>query len=302
MGIVHRLLLVGFLVASIPLASQSETVADPTAPAFLTGARFDYTIQKGDTLASLGARYGVSRTTLLEHNPGAAKMLVAGRQLTIDNRHLAIVPPHARITINVPQRMLFLQTDEGAVSAFPVAVGRFGWPTPTGEFTVIRKTVDPVWTVPKSIQDEMARKEQPVITSMPPSAANPLGARWIGLSLPSVGIHGTVSPASIYGLVSHGCIRLHPDDVAQVFEQVDVGDRGVVRYEPAMMALIDGRVFVEVHPDGYRRAPAPMPHVRRVADESGMAAQVDWNRVATAILRRDGTATDVSRPDAPRDH
>src|SRR5207244_4257585 len=57
---------------------------------------------------------------------------------------------------------------------------------------------------------------KPVLTHVPPSPANPLGKYWLGLSIPGVGIHGTNAPSSIYNLQTHGCIRLHPDDIEKL--------------------------------------------------------------------------------------
>ena len=71
------------------------------------------------------------------------------------------------------------------------------------------------WIVPESIQEEMRREGKDVLTRVPPGPDNPLGRHWIGLSIGGIGIHGTIAPSSVYHFRSHGCIRLHPDDVEE---------------------------------------------------------------------------------------
>ena len=154
--------------------------------------------------------------------------------------------------------------------------------------------------MPISIQREMAAQGKPVVRSVPPSADNPLGTRWIGLSMPGVGIHGTNVPSSIYRYASHGCIRMHPDHILELFERVSVGSGGVLEYEPVIMAAIDGRIWLEVHPDPYRRVTNPVARARAIAASLGATDQIDWSVVDAALRRRDGRAEDVTRRDPPR--
>ena len=160
---------------------------------------------------------------------------------------------------------------------------------------MVSKESNPVWDVPVSIQREMAENGLPVITRMEPSPLNPLGSHWIGLSLPGLGIHGTNAPASIFRFASHGCIRMHPDDVADLFARVDVGDAGVLTYQPVILAAIDGRVWLEANPDEYRRAPEPGRYVRKLVERSGLDAKVDWTAVDRVLSLRRGRAVDVTR-------
>ena len=178
--------------------------------------------------------------------------------------------------------------------AFLVTVGRRTWPTPVGAFTILTKETDPVWDVPISIQREMAQQGKPVITRMEASPLSPLGRHWIGLSLPGLGIHGTNAPSSIYSFASHGCIRMHPDDVADLFQRVTVGMTGVLIYQPVIIAVIDDRIWVEAHPDAYRRAGDAMGRVRDAAEAAGLRAVIDWALVEEVIRQRRGRAVDVT--------
>lgn len=287
-------------VASLAVAlviawPASEASAQGAASVFLTGAVAEYVVRQGDTLASVSARLGVGVDVLcdLNHLDRRSK-LVPGQTLTIDTRHLAVIDPQARITINIAQRMLYL-ADDDALAAFPVAVGIRGWPTPVGAFTVVDKEENPAWDVPVSIQEEMRRQGKPVILRMPPSPANPLGSHWIRLSFTSIGLHGTIAPNSIYHYASHGCVRLHPVDIAAVFARVTVGDAGVMQYQPVVMGVSSGRIFLEAHPDTYRRGPNPMHSAQGQAARLGVDADVDWSVAATVLRETRGLAVDVTR-------
>jgi lipoprotein-anchoring transpeptidase ErfK/SrfK len=99
---------------------------------------------------------------------------------------------------------------------FGVATGQSRYPTPLGSFRVIVKWRNPWWYPPAS---DWAKDAEPI----PPGPGNPLGTRWMGISAPAVGIHGTPDPASIGYSVSHGCIRMLIPEVEWLFNQVEVG-------------------------------------------------------------------------------
>ena len=102
-----------------------------------------------------------------------------------------------------------------------VATGTWEYPTPLGTFAVVDKQYNPWWYPPSS---EWARGLKPV----PPGPGNPLGTRWMGLSVYGVGIHGTPDAASIGYSASHGCIRMHIWDAEWLFEQVQLGTPVVI--------------------------------------------------------------------------
>ena len=102
------------------------------------------------------------------------------------------------------------------VRQFSVATGRAQYPTPLGKFEIVNKQLDPWWNPPAS---DWAKDAKPI----PPGPGNPLGTRWMGLSSPNVGIHGTPDAASIGYSASHGCIRMLIPQVEWLFTQVDVG-------------------------------------------------------------------------------
>jgi len=116
-----------------------------------------------------------------------------------------------RLVISLADHKLALIEDGRAVKIYPVAVGKSSTPSPTGTFEVISRVAHPTWYGPHKI--------------VGPGPANPLGTRWMGLSHKGYGIHGTNAPRSIGKSASHGCIRMRKQDVEELFELVQVGDK-----------------------------------------------------------------------------
>ena len=112
---------------------------------------------------------------------------------------------------------LFLYNGTHLVRVFPVATGQAAWPTPLGSFQIVVKQKNPWWFPPT--QDSWAAGAKPV----PPGPNNPLGTRWMGLSAPGVGIHGTDEPWSIGHSESHGCIRMQIPSAEWLFNRVRIG-------------------------------------------------------------------------------
>jgi L,D-transpeptidase ErfK/SrfK len=267
-------------------------------PAVLVGEQFEYAVQRGNSLTSISARFGIELSVLARMN-GIKKggMLRQDQVLQIDNRH--IVPERLTdgILINLPQRMLYhFQAGKLTVN-YPVGLGRPDWPTPMGSFNVLNVQENKTWYLPKSIQEEMRREGKIVLTQVPPGPENPLGKHWIGLSLPGIGIHGTIEPASIYHFLSHGCIRLHPDDIAVLFQQVRKDLPGKIIYVPVLLVrLKDGRIFLEVNRDVYKKSIDPITIVENSAQIQGLSDMVDWDKVKEVIQLKEGLAREVGLP------
>jgi lipoprotein-anchoring transpeptidase ErfK/SrfK len=120
------------------------------------------------------------------------------------------------VVIRRDSKGLYLYNGMRLRRTFGVATGQSVYPTPIGRFTIVTKQRNPWWYPPNS---SWARGQQPV----PPGPGNPLGTRWMGLSAPGVGIHGTPDSASIGYSASHGCIRMHIPSAEWLFNQVEVG-------------------------------------------------------------------------------
>jgi L,D-transpeptidase ErfK/SrfK len=292
----RRLLIVGCVVL-LGTITESAAPGRASEPTLITGGITTHIVERGETLTSLAADFGVDSATIVFENhllPGRA--LEPGSELLIDNRHIGPATiASGEIIINVPQRMLFYR-DGGRLLAYPIAVGRRTWQTPAGPFTVVRKEEDPAWHVPASIRAESARKGRLLPLVVPPGPSNPLGRFWIGLSVAGIGVHGTPLPSSIYQTSTHGCIRLQGDGIEDLFGRATVGTPGRIVYEPVLLAADGDEVYLEVHPDVYHRSPTgASQRAHELAKGLGLADRINWTLAGSEIERRAGVARRVSR-------
>lgn len=160
-----------------------------------------------------------------------------------------------RVVINIPSRTLWVYEGERIIRYFPVGVGRPGFPTPVGKFSIIRKVLDPGWENPYLSAGEMR---------LAPGQDNPLGTRWMGfLRDPGgeYGMHGTDNPGSVGKFSSHGCVRLKVPDAEALFEMVDVGTPVEVIYQPVIIRKHGNEIRIAVYADRFRRG---MPGVEQI--------------------------------------
>ncbi len=294
------------LVAFVLLAASARGEPAVTAagrPALsdrLVGGAQEYAARSGDSLTSIGARFGVDVATLARANALAVDARLAlGQRLRVENPH--VVPSLAGerfddgILINVPQRMLFLLRGGRVEAGHPIAAGRPSWRTPLGELEIDERAIDKTWIVPRSIQEEMRREGRPVLTTVPPGPENPLGRHWLGLSRVSCGIHSTNAPESIYSLRTHGCIRLHADDAEALYASVGLGERVRIVYQPVLLAALpDGRICLEAHADAYGAAPPAETALDELVAQGELADRVDRRRALEVLMAREGIARDVT--------
>ena len=289
--------------AKPPAAPADAVTAQPGAPLppiahRIVGGEFDFIAWDGSTFTSIGSRFGESPKVLARDNGmQVTDRLHAGDTIHIDNRHIVPLEGSDLIEVNLPQRMLFHFADGRLSGAYPVAIGQPGrqWQTPTGAFKVIQMREDPTWRVPASIQREEEADGKDVVDEIEPGPDNPLGKYWIGLSFPIIGIHGTNHPVSVYSYRTHGCVRLHPDDIEALFNAVDLNDSGVIVYYPVMLAqLDDGRVFLESERDIYRRGAGGIDAVKALAQAAGIDNLIDWIRAGEVVDEQEGIARDVT--------
>ncbi|MHB1667981.1 MAG: L,D-transpeptidase family protein [Thiomonas sp.] len=290
-----RLLLAPFLAWAA--ASHSPAHAEPGLAHEVVGGSSEYVVRKGDSLTAIGARFGESVADIARRNGLEPRhALQPGQRIQIDNRHIVPETLDDGVLINLPQRMLFFFRDGKLSGAYPVGLGKPSWPTPAGNFKVVALRKDPTWHVPLSIQEEMRREGKAVLTRVAPGPDNPLGRYWIGLSMAGYGIHGTSAPPSVYHFQSHGCIRLHPDDVESLFADMQIGTTGKIIYAPLLLAeLPDGHIELEVNPDIYRKQPDPWDTLVRLAAQNGLTDRIDWQKARRVVKQQEGLARRIDR-------
>jgi len=274
--------------------------ADPSLAHSVIGSTRFYQAQPKDTFLDIARYYDLGYNELVEANPGVEPWVPPpGQVILIPTEFVLPDVEYRGIIVNLPEMRIYYfkaGTDgTSIVTTWPVGLGRDDWQTPTGKFTVKEKTVNPKWVLPESIKAEHIRDGKPApdfIAGGDPE--NPLGKYRLRLSLPLYGIHGTDIPWGVGMQVSHGCVRLYPEDIARLFPMVPVGTTGEFVYQPVKVGARDGHIFVEVHKDIYNQLPGPYREAVRLIDKSGWHNRVDFERVRHAVVERSGVPIDVS--------
>lgn len=261
-------------------------------------------VAKGETLLSIARRYDLGFVELRAANPGIdAWQPGAGTRLVLPTAHLL---PNARrkgIVINLAEQRLYYFRRAGEnVLSYPVGIGDSGWETPVGATRVRGKRTNPTWIPPTSI-----RAQHPDLpAAIPPGPANPLGAFALDLAWPGYVIHGTNKPAGIGRRVSHGCIRLYPEDIAQLYSMVPIGTPVAIVDQPVKLGWIGGALYLEVHPtqaqaneiEATGRIPPEgpidlVPHLASLPDLD--SANIDWRLAQRVAAERRGVPVRISR-------
>jgi L,D-transpeptidase ErfK/SrfK len=172
----------------------------------------------------------------------------------------------------------------------PIGIGSKGNETPIGEYHVIEKIEHPAWHVPDSI-----KKEKPYLPDVVPSGPNnPLGSYAMRLSLPTILIHGTDKPWGLGRRLSHGCIRLYPEDIRQLFSLVPNGMHVSIVRQPVKVGMKSNRVYVEVHRIDVVHDINYFEETVRLLSKKNLIGRVDTRKLYDAIEEKKGIPVDVS--------
>lgn len=271
------------------------------------GSPRTYTVQPKDTLLDIARYFDLGYNEIVGAHPEVDPWLPpAGESLFIPTFWVLPKSNYEGVVVNIPEMRLyyFPPPEKGVhnriVITLPVGLGREDWPTPRTKFKIRGKTVNPVWVLPESIKKERIQ-EKGWSESMIPGGSpdNPLGKHRFELALAqadgSYAIHGTNNPWAVGRLVTHGCIRLYPEDIEQFFDVVRVGSPGELVYQPIKIGSLHGRVYVEVHEDIYKLVPDLWGEAQKVVRESGMAEMVDLTLLTKALMEKSGVPVDVTK-------
>lgn len=251
-----------WLLLSLSAAAQ---LAQP-----VVGSNKTYTAQVDDDLLTVAKanNLAVEHIAFANGFPITAVQIVPGTELTIPlQRILPANPPRTGLVLNIPERGIYRFRDGKFIEFVPVGVGHYPKAeTPIGSFHIIEKIVDPTWYPPAWNGDR---------TPVGPGPKNPLGERWIGLSAPRVGIHGTNDPLNVGGPVTHGCIRCYPDQVKELFQHVSVGMPVRIEYETAKLGKdAAGNLYLVTFPDVYKRMD-PIQRAKNLLKKVGKESLMD---------------------------
>ena len=220
-----------------------------------TGETVTITVEQDQTLLDIAKRFNLGQTEIVTINPGLDRWLIKkGTVVRLPNRRILPDSPHEGITLNVAEyRMYYYPADQpGTVRSYAHGVGRQDWKTPLGKTSIIKKVKDPAWHPPESIRREHAANGDPLPEIVPPGPHNPLGAYALYLNLPGdYRIHGT-DIDKIFGIgmqITHGCVRMYPEDIGALFQSVSVGTSVYIVKQPVKVAWLNNVLYVEAHPD-----------------------------------------------------
>ena len=208
---------------------------------------------ESDTLSDLARAYGLGYDEIVAANPDVDPWLPGeGAPIVLPTQYVLPNVERTGVILNIATRRLFYfpavaEDEPRQVKTYPIGIGRVGWETPLGETTVVSKARDPHWWVPASVRREHAEMGNPLPKVVPPGPDNPLGHRVLKLDMPGYLIHGTNMPYGVGMRVSHGCVRLYPENIEALYEFVEIGESVTIINEPFQFGERDGSLFFEAH-------------------------------------------------------
>lgn len=211
--------------------------------------------EQDETLLDVALRFSLGQMEIVRLNQKVDRWHVKkGEIVRLANRRILPDSPRNGITLNLSEyRMYYYPPNQpGKVMSFAHGVGRQDWKTPLGQTKVAKKVKDPFWHPPESIRREHAANGDPLPEVVPPGPHNPLGAYALHLALPGeYRIHGT-DIDKIFGIgmqITHGCVRMYPDDIEELYKTVEVGAPVYIIKQPIKVGWLNNTLYIEAHPD-----------------------------------------------------
>lgn len=208
-------------------------------------------VAKGQTLSDIARLFNVGYDDIVRANPKVDPWVPkVGTPVIVPTQFILPDAPHTGIVVNIAAFRMFYypphrRGEPQVVITHPVGIGRMGWHTPVGVTHVVWHEKNPVWHVPPSIRAEHAKEGAPLPAVVGPGPDNPLGDYALHLAWPGYLIHGTNEPVSVGRRVSHGCVHLYPEDIAQIFKMVRNGTAVRVVNQPFVFGWADDRLYLQ---------------------------------------------------------
>jgi L,D-transpeptidase ErfK/SrfK len=260
-----------------------------------------------NTLSDLAREYGLGYDEILAANPDVDPWLPGDRTpVLLPTQYIIPDVPREGIVLNIASRRLFYfpEAAEGeaqTVLTYPIGIGRVGWETPVGTTEVVSKAADPHWFPPASVRREHEEMGDPLPSVVPPGPDNPLGSHVLKLAMPGYLIHGTNQPYGVGMRVSHGCVRLYPENIELLYSLVPKGETVRIINEPYLLGWRNGELYFEAHapleddtiPAGERLSAL----LQIAADEAGLS-DGDADHIRSLASIANGVPSLVSYHDA----
>jgi len=247
------LIAVFVVMAGAAQATQYPLASDD---ALMFGDNETITAFGEDTLPDLARRYSLGYEEIQRANPGVDLWLPGeGTTILLPGQRLLPQGAHEGIVVNLPEHRLYYypkvkKGEAPYVITYPVSIGKMDWNTPLGKTRIVDKKKNPLWYPPESVRKEHAERGDPLPTVVKAGPDNPLGAYAMRLAITPGAylIHGTNNPIAVGMAITHGCIRMYPEDIEALFPQVPVNTPVWLINEPVKVARVNGQVWLEVHP------------------------------------------------------
>ena len=280
----------------------AETYVLPPDGIDLVGSPHWVLTRQKDTLLDVARRYGVGYEEVVRANPGVDPWIPGnGTRVLLPTRYVLPAGVREGVVINLPEYRMYYFPRAGdetapAVVTHPISIGRMDWTTPVGTHRVVTKVKHPSWYPPESVRKEHEAEGDILPKVVPPGPDNPLGDYAMRLSLPGYLIHGTNKPAGVGMRVTHGCIRMFPEDIEKLFPTIDVGTAVTIIDEPVKVGWAADSLVVEVHPpleeqsEGRRR----LQFTRLLREAATLRGKrVDWPRAEQIYVQATGLPVEV---------
>ncbi|TFG85745.1 MAG: L,D-transpeptidase [Chromatiales bacterium] len=287
---------VGMIVSTAVLAAADTFVLAPDVQ--LVGEVATVAASQDDTLTDIARVHGLGYEEIVWANRNVDIWLPGeGTAVTLPKKFILPGSFREGLVVNIAEYRLYhyyRQNGQQMVSTFPISIGRMDWSTPIGRWAVIAKQKDPSWYPPESIRKEHIEDGRGVLAKVVPAGPdNPLGRYAMRLSASGYLIHGTNRPVGVGMQVTHGCIRMYPEDIEWLFPQIPVSTPVTIMNQPYKFGWSGNDLYLEVHP--------PLEDDRLTRDREMTAlteqyvlltrdrpARIDWQVVEEAYRRRDG--------------
>ncbi|MEN8206559.1 MAG: L,D-transpeptidase family protein [Pseudomonadota bacterium] len=245
------------IILAIITASQSQAdiFTRPPEDVDVIGQMSTITASSNDTLLDIARRYDLGQNEILLANKNVDRWLPEDNAIVVlPNRFILPNVERTGLVLNLPEMRLyyFPEPEPGETPVLithPISVGRMDWETPLGKTSIINKKKDPDWRPPQSLKDEaIAEGNEPLPDIVKAGPANPLGRYAMRLGIPGYLIHSTNKPYGVGMRVTHGCLRMYPEDIERLFEGIPVGTPVHIVNQPIKLGWFAGALFVELHP------------------------------------------------------
>jgi L,D-transpeptidase ErfK/SrfK len=261
-----------------------------------------YRVRQGDTLLDVARWFDLGYNEIVAANPGVDPWVPEpGTDIVVPTAWVLPCCAYDGIVVNLPEMRLYqYRRSKDApgrveIATYPVGLGRDDRRTPRGTYRVSTKTVNPQWNIPPRIRREHIAERGDKRTFIPGGAPdNPLGSHRISLGDSLYAIHGTNIPWGIGMLVSHGCLRLYPEDIARLFPAVKVGTKVHFVYQPVKVGTRDGVTWAEAHPDVYKYTRSLAADARTAVEKRRLERTVDRGALDATIEAQNGVPVNVA--------